>query len=204
MFPAPEYEPPVRPESTVFLPDHPMKMLKEGNFNYVPYIQGVVEDEGAYQGGRMCSKYNVNSYEIVESLLEDTSFLSTVTVNDEEYTEDVNYRWINIGANAVGLETRNISKLNMHKGLRKLRRFYFGDEDIQPKHLQNLTDLYSDAWFISGLHQTIKYHSMHAPIYPYIFVKKGAIGLANLLGHFDRPGECLDQLYTAAASFPKS
>lgn len=51
MFPSVEYEPPVRPESTVFLPQHPLKMLKEGNFNYVPYIQGVNEDEGAYQGG---------------------------------------------------------------------------------------------------------------------------------------------------------
>ena len=127
--------------------------------------------------------------------------LPLVTINDEEYLDDVNYRWIKIGANAVGLETRNITTLNMHKGLRKLRRFYFGDEDIQPKHLQNITDLYSDAWFISGLHQTIKYHSKHAPIYPYVFTKKGALGLANLLGHFDRPGNNTDHAYNIVAGF---
>ncbi|CAG7725730.1 unnamed protein product [Allacma fusca] len=153
LFPAIEWIPPRK--SKIFLPDHPRRMLAEGNFNYVPYMTGVCEDEGAFQG--------------------------VLVVNDEDFIHDVNYKWNIVGGTAIGVDYRNISKANLNKGLRKLRRYYFDDEDVSPVLVQNLTDMFSDAWFIHSMDYAARHHAKHAPMYIYVFVKKGAMRFSEFI-----------------------
>ncbi|CAG7725727.1 unnamed protein product [Allacma fusca] len=138
-----------------FLPKHPREMLKGGYFSHVPLIIGVNEDEGALQGG--------------------------FAIGDSEFMEDLNIRWIPLGGVAAGVDSKNVSKANLNAGLMKLRKYYFGDDTIELRHAQQLVDMFSDCWFVSGLDFTIRHHSKYAPVYPYIFTKKGAFQISGAL-----------------------
>jgi carboxylesterase type B len=70
----------------------------------------------------------------------------------------------------------------------KIRKFYFGQEVISKENRRNLTNLYTDRYFIHGVKETILLHAKKSPVYPYIFTFQGDFSFLSFFGVNDIKG----------------
>ena len=71
----------------------------------------------------------------------------------------------------------------------KIREFYFNNEEVSMANAQNLTNLYSDALFVRGIHKTALLLAKNTPVYTGMFTYIGGgystpslFGITEVLG----------------------
>ncbi|XP_076260234.1 juvenile hormone esterase-like [Rhynchophorus ferrugineus] len=134
-----------------FLIQPPGEYLKKGMFRKVPWITGVVKDEGILKVSNLLRNDNIRNALNNKFVEEISNTLLALTVS----TTDSTTLYSNIS------------------------NFYFGGQnkiDINnPNSIQGLIDVYSDRSFIYPLYQSLLLHLYHKhnPIYLYSFEYKG-------------------------------
>jgi len=48
---------------------------------------------------------------------------------------------------------------------KKIHKFYFGGEEITTDKFENLTNIYTDSWFLHGIHETALALAEHTTVY---------------------------------------
>jgi carboxylesterase type B len=149
-------------EYGVFLPDSPHKIIRNHQINEVPWIVGVVEEEG---------------------LVDAASILLNKTL-----TAEINQDWHRIAPlsfdfRSTALEPDAVSN--------QIRTFYFGSQEIGNQTQKSLTNLYSDRYFCHCSRSAALLHKkrnegMH--IFLYYFTHRSATSHLNLVGIHDQLG----------------
>ena len=71
----------------------------------------------------------------------------------------------------------------------KIRSFYFGNKMIGPETRENLTNLYSDRYFVHGVQTAAFNFAKHIPVYPFHFSYQGAQSNLKTVGINDVKGK---------------
>ncbi|KAG8225760.1 hypothetical protein J437_LFUL005719 [Ladona fulva] len=139
-----------------FITAHPYKILKTGKFNPVNWMAGATREDGSFRTASI-----LTDQKKARELNEDYDTVGPITTRLEETAKD---------PKAVA---------------RKIRQFYFGDDDIGVETHHKLTDLYNDRHFLNGLVQslnimtTVSNPSFNA--YFYVFSHRGKHSLNDLM-----------------------
>ena len=149
--------------SQPFMPIYPEAAIQTGQVNEATVIIGFNKDEGTYG----VSKY----------------------VNDPEEMANLNANWDNITPGWIFGKCCNFSEEEKETS-RKMRTFYFGDEDVSLENIHGLIDIFSDTVFWMPEHRAVTLLSSlpgHLPVYEYLFSHLGALSFGDGYGvaHFD-------------------
>lgn len=134
-----------------FLPDDPVKLIKEGNFSQVPFIAGFNKDE--FGGVSLLPKAEAKKGNF--SLFDDwNKNWETIAPISFLYERDTN-------------RSKEISK--------ELYKFYHHDKPISVDNLQGIADLYCDGVIAYSEHRLVNLlaSSSKMPIYYYHFMYQG-------------------------------
>ncbi|ODM98842.1 Venom carboxylesterase-6 [Orchesella cincta] len=137
---------------TVFLPDHPISMLESGNFNRVPWITGVNDQEGA-------------------------TLYSAIILNSTELTEEFNKNWHKIAPFALGYQESEESDLEATNDIRK---YYFGTQPVGLETRDNLTNMFSDRNFFQCTKTAALLHARYSPVHMYYFTQTGEMSWLDI------------------------
>ena len=74
---------------------------------------------------------------------------------------------------------------------KKIYKFYFGDDEITLAKQDNLTNLYTDSWFLNAIHKTALQLAKHTSVYTGLvthlrtdFSVLSLFGVDEILGDF--------------------
>jgi carboxylesterase type B len=129
-----------------FLTAHPKKLLENGNFNRVPWIVGLNQDEGHM----MHSAFILANPELSADLKENWKEIFPVTLQ----FNNVYYKF------PPSVQT---------KMAEKIYSYYFGNKSIDTNSRQELTDVFSDRFFNQGVKKAMVLASAYTKVYPYMF-----------------------------------
>ncbi|KAB0797635.1 hypothetical protein PPYR_08628 [Photinus pyralis] len=134
-----------------YITEDPLDIIKSGRMRKVPWILGVVADEGILRAS---------------PLLRQSSVLS-----------ELNSNFLVLAPQMFALSL-SIPDDNVKNVLNKINDFYIGTNFInitQPESVQGFIDLYSDRSFVYGSYQSALLHAWkgHTPIWFYNFAYKG-------------------------------
>ena len=149
--------------SQPFMPLYPEAAIQTGQVNEATAIIGFNKDEGTYG----VSKY----------------------VNDPEEMANLNANWDDITPVWIFRKCCNFSEEEKEIS-KKMRAFYFGDEDVTLENIHGLIDIYSDIDFWMAEHRAVTLLTSlpgHLPVYEYLFSHLGALSFGDGygVGHFD-------------------
>nr|CAD7444825.1 unnamed protein product [Timema bartmani] len=149
------YESSVSSGDVVFLPDEPIKMMQSGQFNKVPYIIGANSEE--YR-------------ESATSLNNTPSSWTSLSKSFERYVPL-----------DLGLERGSEQSLQIAE---KIRKFYFGDQNMSTSTVPQFCDMETDIMFVKGVYKTSTEFVAHsdAPLYNYQFCYDGRLGVSRVHG----------------------
>ncbi|XP_021957941.1 esterase 6 [Folsomia candida] len=136
------------PSPHAVITEHPEVLYKTGRFNKVPLVMTICEKEGLL----------INSGLIMK---------------DEKLLAEVNDEWMEHAPSYFLYDDPNVSKDAKDIISKRIYKFYFGDKKISQETFDNLTNLYSDSFFIHEIRNTILLHAKHAPVYPIILGFEG-------------------------------
>ncbi|CAG7830066.1 unnamed protein product, partial [Allacma fusca] len=147
----------VQPQGITFLPEHPYTMIKQGRFQRVPMLTGVNKDEGLL------------------------FHAETILMNEKalgELNTEFN-KWI-----PISLMYEDILP---HVGQRdhvsqQIKSFYFGNKMIGADTRENLTNMYSDRFFVHGVQTAAFNFAKYASVYPFLVTYTGANSNLKLFG----------------------
>lgn len=128
--------------SRSFLTASPRELLKQGNFAKVPVIMGSTSAEG------------VISYAIF-NLSEDN-----ITKQYGNFEKSIIQ---GLGLSAGSEDAERISK--------KIKQFYFGNDAITMKNVDNFFELFGDVTFDYGIYESLRIHKKFALAYAYEFTQ---------------------------------
>jgi len=112
-------------------------------------------------------------------------------MKDEELRKKVDENWMDIAPSLFLYDDRGpkkISKETKDQISKALRKHYFKGAPVSQDTFQNLTDVFSDSYFIQGARKTALAHGKHAPAYTAVLGYKGTwsqlfnIGYTEVLG----------------------
>jgi hypothetical protein len=97
--------------------------------------------------------------------MEKFDILISAVLRNEHLLKQLNEDWGNVAPitfyyeDDIGLSTyrKEVSK--------KLYKFYFGEDEISLVKQENLTNLYTDSWFLKGIHKTALQLAKHTSVY---------------------------------------
>lgn len=148
-----------------FLYDEPINIITSGNFNKVPIMMGYTSREG---------------------------LLSEII--DKRNRPDPDIRDYNINFEKSVPHTIQLPKGSpMSKEIaRRIKEFYYGNEEPGPKNLDNYYKLETDNFFLRGIYSSIKNHlkSSHSPIYFYRFSVEGKLNIYKNICEINDRGAC--------------
>ncbi|CAG7787108.1 unnamed protein product [Allacma fusca] len=135
----------------VFLSRAPFEILSEGSFNQVPFMTGICEDEGIY-------------------------FHSSSILKEKQLESDVNNDWHRIAPISLTYyDDDSVSQQELNLISDSIKSYYFKDQPISENTRQQLTNLYSDRYFVHGVRTTALIQAKHlVPVYIYMFAYKGS------------------------------
>ncbi|CAL4157831.1 unnamed protein product [Meganyctiphanes norvegica] len=134
-----------------YIPDHPVRLIKSGEYNHVPVIMGVNRNEGALESGEMF--LIPRSIEDLMNNFTEYGPISLMLYEDEE-----------------PLDTTN-----------KVYDFYLGGHDITEEKFYSLTDMFTHLLFAMPLDFTVQMMASQDPVYMYEFHHRGKNGYMTLL-----------------------
>ncbi|CAG7837926.1 unnamed protein product [Allacma fusca] len=145
----------IQGEDPIFLPEFPYRLIKEGRFKKdIPWILGVNSEEGLLHAA------DIVHYPIL--------------------TRVIDWEWDRAAPVTLLFKYTTFDK---NRTSTAIRNFYFGDESIGRKTLDNLIQMYSDRYFFHGTHHAAKSHVENgatAPIFLYYFDHVGDNSIIHL------------------------
>ncbi|KAF2902653.1 hypothetical protein ILUMI_03538 [Ignelater luminosus] len=156
--PAMPFRPVVEPNiEGAFITEHPIDIIRSGKSAKVPFITGINTEDGAIRSAGL-----YNNYSLIEELNRDFDRLAPM----------------------VFLYDNNPKKDEITK---KIRKFYFGSKDIDNSTKTELTNLFTDSWFLLPLYAAVQLHTKYTnhPVYYYIFGIHGSESYSKLFGDPD-------------------
>ncbi|XP_023348100.1 venom carboxylesterase-6 [Eurytemora carolleeae] len=153
--PLTSWSPRVDVEATVpFMPQEPIDLMTSGNFQHVPFIIGVTDDEGAGRGA--------------------TFFSDMAGVRDFEENFE------KIGPLLFGFHDGQSEAPKIMA--KKVKDFYWAEKRLDKDIASSLIDAISDSSYAHPIDTTGKIHAMKsaAPVYVYHFGYKGEFSMTRL------------------------
>ncbi|KAF2902651.1 hypothetical protein ILUMI_03536 [Ignelater luminosus] len=137
-----------------FITEDPIDIIKSGKSAEVPFITGLTTDDGAIKSAAL---YNDSA--LIEELNKDFNRLLPIIL----------------------LYDNNPKKEEISQ---KIRKFYFGDREIDQSTKAELTDLFTDSFFLYPQAAAVQLHAKYTnhPVYYYIFGIHGSLSYAKLFG----------------------
>jgi len=130
-------------------------------------------------------------------------------IRDPKILKELNVNWEQVAPITLGLRDDPALKgRDMEDIARKIKKFYFNNEEITLEKEEALTDLYTDARFLHGIRETALELSKHVPVYTAMINYKRqdysllGLGFPELLGKVTTHMDDLQYLYTGAANGP--
>lgn len=151
--------------SGAFLTKEPTELIEKGQINDVPWLTGLNSHEGSLR-------------------------VMTLFSNDErDSLTKLNEKWTKYAPVSLTIDDSCPENLQ-DKVTNKIRKFYFGDEDITRSTKTELINMYSDAWFNVGTCESVKTHykKFSSPVYFYHFAYRGRYSVSNVYDIFGEYG----------------
>ncbi|XP_068245754.1 carboxylic ester hydrolase-like [Palaemon carinicauda] len=141
-------------ETTLVIPDHPLKLLSAGKFHKVPVVMGVTRDVGGYLVDMLL-------YEFIKFHLED----------DPSYLD---------GLLAMLLKECDIRNASLHE--KEFRDFYFPNNEFNDLEslLPGLMKMLGDIHYKSSILSTARVLSEYVPVWMYRFEYEGGPNLFDV------------------------
>ncbi|KAK4880588.1 hypothetical protein RN001_008734 [Aquatica leii] len=138
-----------RGRENAFVHLDPIDTIKQGEAADVPFLSGINAEDGGYE--------------------------AEVILNSPNLLEKLNSEFEEIGSWLLYYGITSIVKNRVPTG-KKLKEFYFKDYTINHATRKELTNLYTDAWFLEGLYLSTELHSKFSkkPVYNYLFGYRGS------------------------------
>ena len=138
-----------------FLPRHPINVMKSGQQKDIPMIIGAMENDGA--------------------------FLVSLNWNN---LETMNANWSYFGPNTLyGVPFEKVIPLQ-ELNANVTRHFYLGTQDLSQDMKQELTDMYTDAMFVSATAKAIglQSRSQNSPMFLYEITHQASRSVSEIIG----------------------
>eukprot|EP00096_Caligus_rogercresseyi_P009551 TRINITY_DN3254_c0_g1_i1.p1 TRINITY_DN3254_c0_g1~~TRINITY_DN3254_c0_g1_i1.p1 ORF type:complete len:648 (+),score=149.39 TRINITY_DN3254_c0_g1_i1:255-2198(+) len=153
--PMTSWSPRVDPEGALsFMPNEPIDLMTSGNFQHVPWIAGITDDEGSFKGSALFSDMkNVKEFE-------------------EEFEK--------LGPLMFGFHDGQSEAPKMMA--RKVMDFYWNGKEITKENAKALVDAISDSSYAHPVDTASKIHAIksQAPVFVYHFGYKGVNSLTQM------------------------
>lgn len=114
-------------------------------------------------------------------------FFVPAFMKNEKLLKDLNENWFRRAPHYFLYDDSKVGQEAKDLISKRIKKFYFGDEPISQNNFENLTNLYSDSYFIHGVRNTALLHGSHAPVYPVVLAYEG-YPWSHVLGFgFEKP-----------------
>ncbi|KAJ9584570.1 hypothetical protein L9F63_021080, partial [Diploptera punctata] len=139
-----------------FLIEEPFQTLVSNYDDLLPWMTGLVSSDGG--------------------------LFSAILYKEERLVEELNARFEEIIPMAFFFR-ETAPKSELKDIAHRIRNFYFGNEPITKENARGLTNLYTDAIFLSALDTSVKLHAKRKPpVYYYEFDYRGTNSYSSVLG----------------------
>ncbi|GAB0091519.1 Carboxylic ester hydrolase [Sergentomyia squamirostris] len=152
------FVPVVEPEHPdAFITKHP-RVVMNPHAASVPWLAGLTLDEGALKSASL-----INLPDLTQSVNKQWSFALPVSLNYDHHSP-----------NRIEEITKQINE------------FYFQNQKLTPNTHQNLTNLYSDGWFVAGFDEYLRIRLTKSdrksvgPTFVYLFAHKGSASFTEI------------------------
>ncbi|KAF5277750.1 hypothetical protein FQR65_LT03730 [Abscondita terminalis] len=163
--PVTEVKTPLNPEP--YITEDPLNLIQEGRFHKVPWIVGVVEDEGILRASPLLRQKNTQT--------------------------ELNSNFDKIGSEILGIGL-SVPPDQVSSVWNRITNYFIGDNYVnvtEPEDVQGFINLYSDRAFTYGSYQSALLHAWrgHSPVWFYNFAYKGEYSYEN---HFAATQETIN------------
>jgi len=143
------------------LPKDPRILVETGNFNLIPWMNGIAEEEGAGMG-----TFFLAANETLMSGLSAGDHDAWVFLSDLAEDDDLD----------CGSSVKEV--------VAKIQDFYTKDGPVSADNLLPMAQLVSDRHFVASMSEEVRLASAHAPVYKFVLNHRGPgrLTLASLLG----------------------
>lgn len=142
--------------SNPFLPNDPRAILISGEFSRVPLLHGICGEEGVMMVSHLVKEPKR------WALLKESWWQYISIIAFHNHWEDINQ------------QDRNV--------IERIKEEYLGEKDVDEETIQQLIDLFTDAYFKAGTLETCRILATHGvPAFQYRFCFEGAWKFADLL-----------------------
>ncbi|XP_051166329.1 venom carboxylesterase-6 [Leptopilina boulardi] len=158
------FRPVIEPDhSGAFLKEDPAISLKNGKISDIPWMTGITSHEGAIKSATI---YGLFDGKLIKELNDNFETIAPLSL----LYEDVCPKHL----------IKNVTQ--------SIRDFYLGDQPIDASTRFEVTDMYSDAWFIVCADNAVRDHLdlLSSPIYYYYFGYRGSASFSKLFGDQER------------------
>ncbi|XP_055613339.1 venom carboxylesterase-6-like [Uranotaenia lowii] len=139
---------------TPFLTQHPLDLLKKGDFYKVPILLALDEAEGLYPGGELVSK--------------------------PEYIETIDQKWDRLLPSILDFRTSlRDSEAKQNEISHLIRKRYLGERKLTKESFQDFVNLLSNRLYIAGVIRSARLMQVHTPVYLYYNFYKIVYGIGE-------------------------
>jgi len=149
------WSPRVDVESSIpFMPEEPIDLMTSGNFQHVPYITGLTDDEGSLRG--------------------------SVFFADPAGVQEFQEKFETLGPLMLGFHDGHAEAPKIMA--KKVKEFYLADQPMDGTNANQIIDAISDSSYAHPVDTTGKIHAMksRAPVYIYHFGYRGQFSLTHV------------------------
>ncbi|XP_031345675.1 venom carboxylesterase-6-like isoform X2 [Photinus pyralis] len=149
------HRPVIEPKNPgAFISDHPIDIIKSGEFSQVPYMLGLTANDGALKSAAIYANHS-----LVERLNNEFEDIVPIML----FYGDQNFK-------------QRITAI--------IRKFYFNDRSIGNDTKSELTDVLTDGYFYYPQRATSEIHAKYSsqPVYFYLFGYKGTLRASAYFG----------------------
>lgn len=134
-----------------YITEDPLDLIKKGKFHNIPWIIGVVEDEGILRASPLLRQSNIQT--------------------------ELNSNFDKIGSEILGIAL-SVLPTQVTPVWNEITSYFIGDNYVnvtEPEDVQGFIDIYSDRSFIYGTYQSVLMHAWrgHSPVWFYNFAYRG-------------------------------
>ncbi|XP_062123234.1 uncharacterized protein LOC133836658 [Drosophila sulfurigaster albostrigata] len=159
------FGPVVEPSSVkdAIITQHPIDLLKSGNFSTVRWLTSYVEQDGGYNAALFLKK----------------------EYDEHELIEELNNRWYDLAPLLLYYRDmiNNIEALDEHS--LKIRELYMKNEKFSTKTYPQLTRMFTDILFKTGVELSLMLQRSKTSVYAYLYSNPATSGLGQWLAKRD-------------------
>jgi len=179
------WSPRVDPESKLsFMPQEPIDLMTQGNFQHVPWIAGLTNDEGAMRYGWKSHYFRSRYFYFIKlNILLLITHRASAFFDQMEGVREFESDFEKLGPLMFGLHDGQTEAPKANA--QKVREYYWGQETLDKDNARKLSDAISDSSYAHAIDTASKIMAMksQASVYVYHFGYKGQHTLVNVAGY---------------------